>query len=411
MESMRLPPPRRLPLQDSRVLSLTLGAAGPMTANALGYFGAEVVHVESRMRPDGHRGGNDPNAWDKTPFFVKIHRNFQSATINFNTKSGLDLVKQLVQVSDVVIENFSLGVLPRLGLDYPNIRKIRPDIVMASLRGYGSTGPWASYASWGPNLGAMLGISYLWNYPDAETPTAEARSQHPDFLSGVCGAFAVMAALIHRRKTGEGQWIDLSQAEVGSMTLAPIFLDTLVNHRESRPRGNRHWGSGFQGVYPCAGEDQWCAISIETEAQWNAFCEALGRPDWARGVTLAMVASSPARQAEIDRGVRRWTQSLTKYDVMARLQSCKIPAAAVQDVEDEVKRDPQYRSRNFFVEMEELEMGKVAAERLPILLSKTPGSFRTSTPFFGEHTRVGCQALLGKDDGQFTELQAEKALY
>ena len=380
-------------------------------AAALGYFGAEVVHIESRMRPDGHRGGHNPAAWNTSPTFVKLHRNFESVTLNLQSPEGLEAARQLAQISDVVVENFSLDVLPKLGLDYGRLRAIRPDIIMISLRGFGSTGPWAGYATWGPNLGAILGMTHLWNYPGSEAPTAEARSQHPDFMSGVCGAFAVMSALIHRRKTGEGQWIDTAQAETGALPLGPIYLDTLMNGRDPRPLGNRSGSVAPQGVYRCAGQDHWCAISIETDAQWRAFRRALGDPAWAQAPELDSLSGRMAHHDEIDEHIESWTGTMERYDIMRLLQRYCVPCGVVQDVEDLVSRDSQLQDRGFLAGVHEPEIGNVLVESLPVRLSETPGSYRTHAPLMGEHTKEVCVRLLGIGAERLQSLQHTKAFY
>ena len=384
------------PLANIRVLSFTTGAAGPTCASCLAFFGAEVLHVESRMRPDGHRGGHNPEAWNKTPTFVKLHRNQKSITINLREAEGVALARELVRISDVVVENFSLGVLANWGLGYEDLRRIRPDVVAVGLRGFGSTGPYAGYASWGPNLGAFLGHSYLWNYAEGVAPTAEARVQHPDFMSGVCAAFAVMSALIHRARSGEGQWIDAGEIDVGAQPLGPAYLDYLVNGRDAHPQGNRTPGARHSGVYPCLGEDQWCAISAETDEQRRQLVES--------------IAGGAEGGDQLDERIESWTQERTKLEVMEQLQARGIPAAAVQDVE-EVLADPHLRARGFFVGLNEPEMGFVEAEGSPARLSETPGCYDEPAPLLGQHTEAVCVAHLGMDPVEVRRLMREQKLY
>ena len=397
---MSAPPPwagdTERPLAGIRVLSFTAGAAGPTCASCLAFFGAEVLHVESRMRPDGHRGGHNPEAWNKTPTFIKLHRNQKSVTINLRETEGVALAKDLVRISDVVVENFSLNVLANWGLGYEDLRKIRPDIVAVGLRGFGSTGPYAGYASYGPNLGAFLGNSYLWNYPGSGTPTAEARVQHPDFMSGVCAAFAVMSALIHRARTGEGQWIDAGEIDVGAQPLGPIYLDYLVTGAEARPQGNRTPGARHSGVYPCDGDDQWCAISAETDEQLERLVETIE-------------GAAPGAE-QLDERIEAWTRDRTKLQVMEHLQARGVPAAPVQDVED-VLQDPHLRARGFFVGLDEPEMGFVEAEGSPARLSETPGCYDEPAPLLGQHTEAVCVAHLGMAPSEVDRLMREQKLH
>ena len=232
-----------LPLQGVRGLSLTTAAAGPTVSNFLGQYGAEVIDLESRVHPDTHRGGQNQARWNTSPTFVKLHRNKKSVTINMGTEAGRGIAKELAAISDVIVENFTLGVLQRWGLDYPNVKQVNKEIIMLSLRGLGSTGPRAADTTWGPNLTALFGMTHLWNYVDAPYPTAEARAQHPDFLSGCSGAFAIMAALLHRKETGKGQHIDGSQIEAGASLLGPVYLDYFINGRVQAPQGNQRPGA------------------------------------------------------------------------------------------------------------------------------------------------------------------------
>lgn len=399
------------PLSGLRVVSFTLGAAGPMVANCLGFFGADVFHIESRIRPDGHRGGHNSENWNKSPTFVKLHRNQKSITLNFSDPEAVRIAKELVNVSDVVVENFRLGVLTKWGLDYSNLRLVRPDLVMISLRGFGSTGPYDKYATWGPNLGALLGMTHLWNYKDANTPTAEARSQHPDFMSGVCGAFAVMAALIHRTRTGEGQWIDAAQIEAGAVPLGPLYMDYLVNKRDHKPSGNNSHSAVTQGVYRCEGEDQWCTISIETEEQWRDFCFVLEKHEWLVREDLNTYEGRIANKEEIDAYISEWTKVRSKYKVMETLQASGILAAAVQDVEDLLKKDVQLRDRGFFVELDEPELGVVQTEGFPARLSETPGEYQTPAPLIGQHNLHTLKDVLGFSEEEVLRFEQDDTLY
>lgn len=400
-----------LPLAGIRVLSLTTGAAGPMVAHCLGFFGAEVVHVETRVRPDDHRGGLNRERWNKSPTFFKLHRNQKSVTINMSTAAGVEVAKRLVLVSDVVVENFTLRVLRNWGMDYPSLRPMRPDLVMISLRGFGSTGPYANYATWGPNLGPFLGMTYLWNTPEADTPTAEARAQHPDFMSGICGAFAVMTALLHRVRTGQGQWIDAAQVEAGAVPLGPQYLDSTVNGRVPRPQGNRRSWAAPQGAYRCQGDDQWCVISVETEEQWQDLCHALDNPPWSSESRFATMEERAAHHDELDQHLEQWTRQYPKYRVMEVLQGRNVPAAAIQDVEDLLHNDAHLRDRRFFMQMVEPELGPVATEGMPVRLRQTPGAFRSPAPLLGQHTTDVCGDLLGIDEREVRRLEEERVLY
>lgn len=366
--------------------------------------------MESRVHPDTHRGEGNQARWNTSPDFVKLHRNKKSVTINLGKPEGRELARELVRLCDVVVENFTLRVMKRWGLGYPNLRRVRPDLVMISLRGLGSTGPDAEYATYGPNLTPLFGLSYLWNDARSGTPTGEVRAQHPDFMSGVCGAFAVMAALSHRAVTGQGQWIDGAQVEVGAALLGPSYLEYIVNGTDPVPQGNRCLWATPHGAYRCQGEDRWCVIAVETDTQWEGLCRALANPQWARDHKFLTFLGRAAHREELDAHLERWTSQHTAHWVMEALQREGVPAAAVQDVEDLFQRDPQLQARGGLVEIVEPELGPVVTEGLPVHLSETPGSLRTHAPLMGEHTRETCRDLLGLPEGDVRRLELDGVL-
>jgi benzylsuccinate CoA-transferase BbsF subunit len=400
-----------LPLEDIRVLSLTTAAAGPTVSNFLGQYGAEIINLESRVHPDTHRGGQNKARWNTSPTFVKLHRNKKSITINMGTEAGRSIAKELVAVSDVIVENFTLGVLQRWGLDYPNVKDIKEDIVMLSLRGLGSTGPRAADTTWGPNLTALFGMTYLWNYVDAPYPTAEARAQHPDFLSGCSGAFAIMAALLHRKLTGKGQHIDGSQIEAGASLLGPVYLDYLINGRVQAPQGNQKSGASPHEAYRCHGDDAWCVIVVETDQDWARFCEALGGMSWVTDPKFSTVLGRMANRGELDGKITEWTINRSSQEVMGIMQSYGVISGPVQDVQDIFESDLQFKETGFLVGFEEPEAGMVITEGLAATLSETPGGIRSPAPLLGEHTWEICRDLLGMSAEEFERLETEQILF
>lgn len=400
-----------LPLQHVRVLSLTTAAAGPTVSNFLGQYGAEIINLESRVHPDTHRGGQNEARWNTSPTFVKLHRNKKSVTINMGTEQGRSIARELVALSDVVVENFTLGVLQRWGLDYTNVRKIKDDIVMLSLRGLGSTGPRAGDTTWGPNLTALFGMTYLWNYTDAPYPTAEARAQHPDFLSGCSGSFAIMAALLHRKRTGKGQHIDGSQIEAGASLLGPVYLDYLINGRVQKPQGNQKAGASPHEAYRCLGEDAWCVIVVQTDRDWAHFCDALQGSDWVSDLRFATILGRMAHREEIDAKITEWTIRRSSQEVMEIMQYHGVISGPVQDVQDMFESDVQLRETGFLVKFEEPEAGTIVTEGLATRLSETPGAIRQPAPLLGEHTWQVCHDLLGMSAEEFTRLEDEQILY
>ena len=228
-----------------------------------------MIRCETRLRGDGHRG-EDPKLWNKKPDFMKLQRGKKSFTVNMQTPKGRELVRELVKKSDVLVENFGLGILEKWGLNWPDLQMINPRMILIRVKGMGCSGPHATDLTYGPNVGNTMATTYLWNYPGATTATAEPRTQHPDFMGGVTGAFGVVLALMERKKTGRGQWIDSAQQEIGASILGPKYLEYNVNKREPKPEGNRSLIAAPYGPYQCKGDDRWCVIASITTRSGSA---------------------------------------------------------------------------------------------------------------------------------------------
>jgi crotonobetainyl-CoA:carnitine CoA-transferase CaiB-like acyl-CoA transferase len=400
----------QLPLEGIRVIELTTGAAGPTVARVLCEFGAEVIRCETRLRGDGHRG-EDPKLWNKKPDFMKLQRGKKSFTVNMQTPKGRELVKELVKKSDVLVENFGLGILEKWGLDWPDLQMINPQMILIRVKGMGCTGPHAADLTYGPNVGNTMATTYLWNYPGATTATAEPRTQHPDFMGGVTGAFGVVLALIQRKKTGRGQWIDSAQQEIGASLLGPKYLEYIVNQREPRPEGNRSLNAAPYGPYQCKGNDRWCVIAVYSEDEWQRFADLLERFGLKRDVKFATHWQRVRHRGELDKWVTSWTIQHDPYDVMELVQGVDVCAAVVQDVEDQFKNDKQYAATGFLVNLTEPEAGDVVTENVPMRMSLTPGKVRGFAPLMGEHTHEIARNLLGLSDDEIRKLDEEKVLY
>ncbi len=398
------------PFAGLRLIELVTGAAGPTVGKILAEWGMEVIHVESRHRGDAHRG-EDPKRWDKRPDFIKLHRGKQSFTVDMTREKARELVRGLIKQADVVVENYGLGVLERWNLDYPQLKELKEEIILVRVKGLGCTGPHARDLTYGPNVGNLCGTTYLWNYPGSPVSTAEARSQHPDFMGGCTAAYAVILALMHRQKTGQGQWIDSAQIEVGASLLGPYYLDYTVNGRPPEPRGTFSYGSAPYGAYRCAGGDRWCVISVSTPGEWQAFCAAVGRPELAADPRFATHLARFRNRSALDREVEAWTSQRDPYDVMETLQRAGVMAAVVQDVEDQFKRDVQYAARSFLQPMPEPVAGDIVSEGIPVHHSLTPGRIPGPAPLMGEHTYQICRQLLGLTDTEVKALEEEGVLY
>jgi benzylsuccinate CoA-transferase BbsF subunit len=400
----------KLPLEGIRVIELTTGAAGPTVARVLCEFGAEVIRCETRLRGDGHRG-EDPKLWNMKPDFMKLQRGKKSFTVNMSTPRGRELVKELVKKSDVLVENFGLGILEKWGLNWPDLQLINPQMILIRVKGMGCTGPHAADLTYGPNVGNTMATTYLWNYPGATTATAEPRTQHPDFMGGVTGAFGVVLALIQRKKTGRGQWIDSAQQEIGASLLGPKYLEYTVNKREPQPEGNRSLIAAPYGPYQCKGDDRWCVISVYNDDEWQRFAGLLEKSGLKRDTKFSTHLQRVRHKDELDKWVTSWTMQHDPYEVMELVQGVDVCAAVVQDVEDQFKNDKQYAATGYLVNLKEPEAGDVVTENVPMRMSLTPGKVRGVAPLMGEHTHEIAKNLLGLSDDEIKKLDDEKVLY
>ncbi|MBM4260363.1 MAG: CoA transferase [Deltaproteobacteria bacterium] len=400
----------QLPLEGIRVIELTTGAAGPTVARVLCEFGAEVIRCETRLRGDGHRG-EDPKLWNKKPDFMKLQRGKKSFTVNMQTAKGRELVRELCKKSDVLVENFGLGILEKWGLHWPDLQKINPKMILIRVKGMGCTGPHAADLTYGPNVGNTMATTYLWNYPGADTATAEPRTQHPDFMGGVTGAFGVVLALMQRKKTGMGQWIDSAQQEIGASLLGPKYLEYTLNKREPKPEGNRSAIAAPYGPYQCKGNDRWCVLAVYNDEEWERFASLVEKSGTKRDPKFATHFQRVRNKEALDKWVTAWTVQHDPYEIMELVQSVDVCAAVVQDVEDQFKNDKQYAATGFLVNLTEPEAGPVVTENVPMRMSLTPGKVRGLAPLMGEHTQEIAKNLLGLSEDEIKKLDEEKVLY
>ncbi len=382
-----------LPLQHVRVLDFTHGLAGPFGTQMLAYFGAEVIKVESSARPDRFRQGSNgasPPGFNRG--FAEFNRNKVDITINMQTRVGHAVVRRLISMSDVVVENFSAGVLRRWGLTYDQLEAEHPEIIVVSLPGMGSRGPNQHWVTWGASLLAFSGMTWMWGYPDQEEPVGN-QIAHPDYVGGILGAIGAIAALDERRRTGLGQAVELPQV-AGALSLLPTtFLDYFVNRRVSPRAGNSSPHFAPYGVYPCSGEDRWCVIAVGSEDEWQGFCKALGEP-WTADLRFCDMASRVQHREALDGLVGKWTGARNPHEVMEVLQAHGVPAGAVQNGED-LYHDLHLRERAMVLEQDHPKLPVLAYPGIPIKLSETPGVIRRHAPDLGQDNEYVFGELLG----------------
>ena len=392
-----------LALQGIRVLDFTWIHAGPSATRILSDQGAEVIKVESNNALSvvggpasaTARGLGQRHNWNAGKL---------SISLNMKTPQGIDIAKRLVAVSDVVAENFSGRVMPSWGLDYESIRPINPSIVMLSMSGFGRTGPWKDRVSYGQTLQAWSGFTQLTGFPDAD-PSGPA-SAYSDAVGGMAGAQAVLLALIHRSRTGRGQWLDVSQFESLSSLLDTLVLDMSVNGSAAvaTRTGNRqpHGGGAPHGAYQCAGDDRWVAITVFTAAEWRAFVGALDNPQWAAAPRFADSYARERNADALDALVESWTREHTAEEVMGRLQAAGVAAGVVQTGAD-LSRDPQLKARGFFQRVPDHQGEERIIESAPYKLSRTPGAVTRGAPAFAADMTYVLRELLGMSDDEVDE--------
>ena len=407
-----------LPLEGIRVVDFTWVRAGPWAARWLGTLGAEVIKVEWPENLDTLRQnrftvppGVEPGP-NSTGQFADTNANKRGISINVRSPRGLELVKQLISVSDVVIENFSSRIMQRWGISYENMREIRPDIVYVSMAGFGHTGRHHWYGTMGPAAQALSGLTFLSGLPDA--PPAGWGWSYLDDTGGMYGAMCALTALHHRSATGRGQHVDLSQMITGITLTGPAFLDRTINGRESRregyPPGNRTvWpgaplANNYRGpiaaphnAYRTKGGkyNDWCVIACLSNEEWERLAQLMGSPDWATDGRMDTLQGRLDHQEELDQGIEQWTLTLEKYEVTDVCQAAGVKAMAVQSSEDRVEHDPQLRERGMYVPGEHPMLGSWKFQNAPFKLSESPAAIRRPPPMIGQHNREIMEDLLG----------------
>lgn len=404
MSAVETTPSAGYALHGIRVLDFTWIHAGPSATRVLADQGAEVIKVESNQAlavvggPSSAtaRGLGQRHNWNAGK---------RSISLNMKTPQGVAIAKRLAAVSDVVTENFSGRVMPGWGMDYENIRQIKPDVIMLSMSGFGRTGPWKDRVSYGQTLQAWSGFTELTGFPGAD-PCGPA-SAYSDAVGGMAGAQAVLLALIHRARTGQGQWIDLSQFEALSSMLDTLVMDLSVNGTSSQTQraGNRPAsGSGApHGAYRCLGEDRWVAISVCTGGEWESLTHAMDHPSWARDERFSTATLRSRHAEDLDSLLETWTSQHTAEEVMRLLQESGVPAGVVQTGADLAENDPHLKARGFFRQVLDAHGVSRTIEGAPYKLSRTPGGANRGAPEFGADQTYVLRDVLGMSDEELAD--------
>ena len=409
-----------LPLEGVRVIDLAMFWAGPMATRLLADMGAEVIKVESLGHIDPWRGPVKPIPKLKERFKVKIesdrlyncsvifnlqNRNKYGITLDLSTSQGKDVLKRLVKIADVVLENYSPRVMPSLGLDYPVLKEINPQIIMMSMPALGRTGPEKDLRAFGQTIDCMSGMAYLTGYL-GEEPMLQSGLSYGDPLSGMNAAFAVVSALHYRRQTGKGMHIDLSQLEGVIGFNADAVMDYTMNGRVRERIGNRDRSMAPYGCYRCKGEDQWVVIAIPNDEAWQKFCQAIGESSWGEDTRFSDVLGRYHHQDELDKLIEAWTISYDHYQVMRILQKVDVPAGPVLDAK-ELLEEPHLKERRLFEMVTHPEAGTHPYIGAYAKFSKTPISIRMPAPCLGEHNQYVFGELLGMSQVEMAQLEEQ----
>jgi crotonobetainyl-CoA:carnitine CoA-transferase CaiB-like acyl-CoA transferase len=401
----------RLPLTGVKVLDFMWVLAGPGITRAMADYGATVVRVESITRVDPTRTVGPFKDNNTNPEYSTLFGNNNAGklgiSLDLTKPEARAIVLDLVRWADVVCEAFSPKAMRAWSFDYESLCAIKPDIIMLSTCLMGQTGPLARFAGFGNLAAALCGFYNLVGWPDR--PPSGPYSAYTDYIAPRFGLAALMAALIHHKRTGQGQYIDQAQAESAMQFLTLPILDAAASGRKYNPVGNDDLEHAPHGVYPAAGKDRWVAIACRTEDQWRALCAAMGRPQLAADPRFKTFARRQQNRHELDRTIGEWTHARTPIETERILQVCAVPAHTVQNTFD-ANEDPQLRHREHFVRVNHLVAGETFVENARYKFSRTPAEVNQASPALGQHNQFVLEKLLGYSDDRISDLAANGVL-
>ncbi len=396
-------------LKGVRVIAFTWVWAGPWMGAILADMGAEVIKIETRQRLDSQRvvkiTKNAEQGLNQGQFNV-TNRGVKSCTLNVKQPQGVEIIKKLIKMSDVIITNFAPRIMPGWGLDYTALKEIKSDIILVTLPAFGSTGPDKDYLSYGSTLEAVGGLSASFGY-SGEGPVISG--PYPsDPIGSMYGLVGVLAALNYRHKTGKGQHVDIAQSEAETTLIPEDIMEQVMNAR-TRPRmGNRDEIMAPHGCYPCKGEDKWVAIAVGSDAKWRVLCSVMGNPEWSKEERFSDQFNRWTNQDELNKLIAGWTKDFTPYELMQMLQKGGVAAGPSFNIK-ELINDPHVKKRGIFIEQNHPVAGKTIVYRSPwksALTAKNPPA-----PCLGENNNYVFKELLGMSDAEITALTDIKVIF
>ncbi len=408
------------PLSGIKVCDFTWVWAGPYCTLQLAHLGADVVRIETKTRPCVTRmlppwPGGVFDGLDKSGYFNQYNQGKKSLSLNFKHPEAKEIAWRLIKQSDVVVNNFAAGVIDKMGFGYEAVRKVRPDVVMISLNGYGDTGPYREYVAYGPAQVPLSGLSSLTGYRGF--PPMHAGFSYADPNAGIHGAFAIIGALYHRQKTGEGQYIEMSQWECAMDMLAEGLLEYTMNGREPVRNGNRDALMAPHGIFRCLDLpekvmdmtiDEWVSIVCASDEEWARLARAIGRPELAADSRFKDLAARKRNEDELEAIITEWTSKRRVAYVVDTLQAAGVAAGACAD-NKYLCEDPHLATRDFWVELEHPVVGKMRHVGMPWRMSGTPCAVRAPAPCLGQHTDEVLGAL-GYSESEISALHQKGAL-
>ena len=408
---------QRGPLHGYRVLDFGWVLAGAVPGMILADMGAEVIKVETRQRMDYMRLGrpiigDEPDP-EQNPMFHNVNRGKRSITLNTTRPEAVDLARRLASECDVVIENFSPGVMQRLGLDYDTLSRDNPRLVMASITSNGQTGPLRDLRAYAPSIGALSGLDSTMGYEPAEGETGRPlglKHAYADLTGALHAVFAIVSALHERKSTGVGRYIDVSMLRATVATMGVGLLEYELTGRVLQTKGNYDPVMAPYGNYPCSGDDEWVSIAVRTEEEWRGLVEAMGKPAWTAEPQFASRYARLNHRRELDGRLSEWTRQHSAWETTELLQSHGVAAFPVLDAEGRLF-NPHFRERGLYSDIEHPALGSEPIFNLMWQMTRTPPRIQRHAPLLGEHNREVFCGLLDLGEAELSRLEEEQVIW